>query len=299
MSKGSTVPPEATAQRVRVGSELRRLRVLAGVSGEQVARTLGWSQSKVSRIEGGLHSITVKDVAGLLEVYGVSDDARAELLGATAADNGEGAWIVRANGFPGRLGAMPAPESPTARVRHHQPVVLPGLLQTREYARTVIKAAGDDDPDARAEAQMRRQEILTATNGPQYDVVLDARALLLAVGPVDLIRDQILSLAVRAQRLRRLDLRVIPIAQPSPAFSTVGFTLYDFHATESAPVARIESPTGDAYFSAPEDIRRYATLFERLQGVALGRLDSVRYLRSLAADVDRYLGKAAPDSSDA
>jgi transcriptional regulator with XRE-family HTH domain len=271
--------------------ELRRLRVLAGLSGEQAAGALGWSQSKVSRIEGGLHSIAVKDIACLLEVYGVGDDARAELLGATAADNGEGAWIVRAGGFPPRQGPIPTPEPVTARIRDYQPVVLPDLLQTREYARSVIKAAGGDDPDALAEARMRRQEILTTATGPRYDVVLDARALLLAVAPVDLTRDQILSLAVRAQRLPRLDVRVIPLGKPSAIFSAVGFTLYDFRAPESPPVACVEASTGGAYFSAPEDIRHYADLFEALRGVALPRADSVRYLRSLAAEIERYLGE--------
>jgi transcriptional regulator with XRE-family HTH domain len=283
------MPPPATARRTRVGTELRRLRLLAGVSGEQVARTLGWSQSKVSRIEGGLHSITVKDVAGLLELYGVSDDVRAELLGATAADNGEGAWIVRSGSLPRLADSNPAPEPVTTRIRHHQPVVLPDLLQTRDYARSVIKAAGGDDPDTQTEARMRRQEVLTAANGPRHDIVLDARALLLAVAPVDLIRDQVLSLAVRAQRLPRLELRVIPLGAQSTAFSTVGFTLYDFRAPESSPVAWIESPTGDAYFSAPSDIERYAQLFEALRGVALSPLNSIRYLRSLAADVEQYL----------
>jgi transcriptional regulator with XRE-family HTH domain len=293
------VAPEANARRVRVGAELRRLRLLVGLSGEHVARTLGWSQSKVSRIEGGLHSITVKDIAGLLEIYGVSDDLRAELLGATAADNGEGAWIVRGGAAPGPQESVTALASTTARIRHHQPVVLPDLLQTREYARSVIRATGEDDPDTLAEARMRRQEILTTADGPRYDVVLDARALLPAVAPVDLIRDQILSLAVRAHRLPRLDLRVIPLGRPSAAFSTVGFTLYDFRAAESSPVARVESPTGDAYFSAPEDIQRYATLFETLQATALSGADSVRYLRSLAADVERYHREPGSDSSAA
>jgi hypothetical protein len=133
--------------------------------------------------------------------------------------------------------------------------------------------------------------MLTATNGPQYDVVLDARALLLAVAPVDLIRDQIRSLAVRAQRLPRLDLRVIPFGRPASAFSPAAFTVYDFRDPASSPVAWVESPTGDAYFSAAEDIQRYAELFEALQGAALSEVDSIRYLRSLAADVERYFAE--------
>src|SRR5919112_1016788 len=175
MHEGAGVPTDASAQRLRVGAELRRLRELAQLSGEHVARTLGWSQPKVSRIEAGRTSFTVKDVAGLLALYGVTDDVRAELLGATAEDNGEGAWIVRVGGFPRRQGSIAAPESVTKRIRHHQPVVIPGLLQTYDYARAVAQAAGAADPGAIAAARMHRQEMLTATNAPRYDVVLDAR----------------------------------------------------------------------------------------------------------------------------
>ena len=210
-------------------------------------------------------------------------------LGATAEDTGEGAWIVRAGGFPRRQGSIAALESVTKRIRHHQPVVLPGLLQTYDYARAVIKAAGAADPDGVAAARMRRQEMLTAKNAPKYEVVLDARALLLGVAGADLIRSQLLALADRADAVRRLDLRIIPLGAVSPAFSTVGFTLYDFRAPESPSVAWIESPTGDVYFSAPEDIDRYAELFKALQGVALPRDGSIGYLRSLATDVERYL----------
>ena len=90
---------EPSADRLRVGAELRRLREVAGLSGDYVARTLGWSQSKVSRIETGRHAIVARDVAALLIFYGAPDDVRAELLAATARDNGEGAWIQRAGDF--------------------------------------------------------------------------------------------------------------------------------------------------------------------------------------------------------
>ncbi|MGC9671252.1 helix-turn-helix domain-containing protein [Planosporangium sp. 12N6] len=284
---------DATAQRVRVGAHLRRLRVLAGLSGDQVAGTLGWSQSKVSRIEAGRHAVAVRDIADLLEVYGSGDDLRAELLGATATGNGEGAWLVRTSGPRPRRGPATGPEPVTARLREYQPAVLPGLLQTREYARRALAVSGTDDPDALAEAWMRHQEILTAANGPRYDLVLDARALLSAVAPVDVIHDQILSLAVRAQRLPRLDLRIVPVGRPAGGLCAVGFTLYDFHHPQSRPVACVESPTAAAYFAAPDDIRRYTDLFASLWSAALPGTESIRYLRSIAADLDRYLGDPA------
>ncbi|RZU49256.1 helix-turn-helix protein [Krasilnikovia cinnamomea] len=289
MHEGVGVPTDASAQRLRIGADLRRLRETAQLSGEQVARTLGWSQPKVSRIEAGRTAFTVKDVASLLALYGTPDDVRAELLGATAEDTGEGAWIVRAGGFPHRQDSIASLESGTKRIRHHQPVVVPGLLQTYEYARAVASAAGAKDPDAIAAARMRRQEMLAAKAGPKYEVVLDARALLLGVGDVDLMKRQLHAVAERAETLRRLDLRVIPLGAVVPVFSTVGFTIYEFQADESPSVAWIEAPTGDVYFSATEDVNRYAALFKKLRGVALTAEHSIGYLRSLATDVRRYV----------
>src|SRR5689334_11316448 len=111
------VGTEGSAQRLRIGAELRRIRLATGLSGEQAARALDWSQAKVSRMETGRTAFTVRDVAGLLAVYGVTDDVRAELLAATAEDVGEGAWIVRAGGFPRRQGSIAALESVTKRIR--------------------------------------------------------------------------------------------------------------------------------------------------------------------------------------
>nr|WP_277349666.1 DUF5753 domain-containing protein [Planosporangium thailandense] len=222
---------------------------------------------------------------------------RAELLGATAADNGEGAWIVRTGRDDGHPDPGAAPGFGTARIRHHQPVQLPGLLRTREYARAVAQATGDSDPDARADAWMRRQEVLTTVDGVRYEVVLDARALLLAVAPVEAVRHQILSLAVRARRLPRLDLRVIPIGRPLPVFASTGFMMYDFRAAGSRPLVRVECPAGDAFFAAPDDITRYAALFAALQSAALDPTESAGYLRSLAADLERYWPEPAAAAS--
>jgi len=265
------VPRDASAQRLRVGAELRRLRLQAQLSGEFVASAFGWAQSKVSRIETGRTAYTVKDVAGLLALYGVADDVRAELLGATSEDTGEGAWIVRAGGFPRRQGSISQLESAAKRIMHHQPVVLPGLLQTYDYALAVISAAGAADPASVAAARMKRQEMLAAKDAPRYEVVLDARALLLGVADVHLVRAQLRSLADRAASLPSLDFRIIPLGMIAPAFSTVGFTLYDFKEPESPTVAWVESPTGDVYFSAREESH------------------AIRYLEALEADIERYL----------
>jgi transcriptional regulator with XRE-family HTH domain len=285
------MPTPASAQRLRVGAELRRLREAAGLSGEQVAAALGWSQPKVSRIEMGRTAFTVRDVAGLLALYGVADDVRAELLAATAEDTGESAWIVRAGGWPRRQGAVASLEAVTRRIRQYQPMVVPGLLQTREYARAIAAAAGAADPDAIVEARVRRQEALALKDAPRFDVVFDARALLYRTFPVEVLRDQVVGLAERV-RQPRINLHVVPLGVEHDVVSAVGFTIYDFRQRESPPVVWIESPTGDVYFSAPDDVEQYEALFRRLRGVALGADDAARYLESLVPELERFARQA-------
>jgi transcriptional regulator with XRE-family HTH domain len=291
--KNVGMPTDASALRLRVGAELRRLREAANLSGEQVAATLGWSQPKVSRIETGRTAFTVRDVAQLLALYGVTGDVRAELLAATAEDTGEGAWIVRAGGFPRRQGSIASLEVVTKRIRQYQPVLVPGLLQTYEYAKTVAAAAGATDPTAIAAARMQRQDLLRGKDAPTFDVVLDARALLGRVGPVDVLRDQILHLAERAQQ-GTVNLNVIPLGTEYNVVSAVGFTIFDFRFEDSPSVVWIEPPAGDVYFSAPSDVEQHETLFSRLQGVALSTEDSVSYLPTLVAEVERYAEQVAP-----
>jgi transcriptional regulator with XRE-family HTH domain len=279
---------EPSSARLRIGAELRRLREAANLSGENVAKALDWSQSKVSRIETGRHAIVSRDIAALLIYYGAPDDVRAELLAATAKDNGEGAWIQRAGGFVRRQGAMAQMESVTSHIRHFQPVLVPGLLQTHAYAKDVAAAAGAKDPAEIADQRMKRQQILRAADAPHYSVVLDARALLCRFGEVEVIHDQIDHLADAVPKIPAVDLRVIPLMRQWPVSPAVAFMMYEFKHEGSAAVVWVEAPVGDSYFSDSTDVARHLALFNQLQAVALPRDPSLEYLRSLHAEVTRY-----------
>ncbi|BCJ37947.1 hypothetical protein Athai_54500 [Actinocatenispora thailandica] len=125
-----------SAQRARVGAELRRIRLAEGLSGEDVGAALGWSQSKVSRIETGRFGVSIPDLSALLSYYGVPEEVKAELLSTAADDAGiDGAWIVRAGGTPRRQGEVQAVETQLKRFRQHHPLLVPGQLQSEEYAR--------------------------------------------------------------------------------------------------------------------------------------------------------------------
>jgi len=279
---------EPSPARLRIGAELRRLREVANLSGDSVAKALNWSQSKVSRIETGRHAIVSRDIAALLVYYGAPDDVRAELLAATAKDNGEGAWIQRAGGFVRRQGAMAQMESVTSHIRHFQPVLVPGLLQTHAYAKDVAAAAGAKNPLEIADQRMRRQEILRGADAPVYSVVLDARALLCRFGEVDVIHGQIDHLADAVPTLAAVDLRVMPLMRQWPVSPASAFMMYEFKHAESAAVVWIEAAVGDSYFSDPTDVDRHLGLFNQLQAVALPGDASVEYLRSLHSEVARY-----------
>jgi len=269
-----------SARRVRLGAELRRLREGLQLSGDEVATALGWSQSKVSRIEASKHSVSVQDVAALLEQYGVSQDVRAELLGMAAEDVGESAWVVRAGGSPRRQGQVAAVEIAATQVRQYHPLIVPGLLQVPDYARGVITGVGFTDPEPIVAARRERQKILTAEQGPRLEFILDERALWLRPGPADVVAAQLRYLAELPSMAPRLSLRVVPVDVEDQVVGMVPFIEYTF--TESPPIVFIETPTADLFLSAREDVSTYATLFDRLTATALSPEESARYLLSLA-----------------
>lgn len=273
-------PAAVSARRIRLGVELRRLRESLDLSGDEVADTLGWSQSKVSRIEAAKHSVSVQDVAALLGQYGVSQDVRAELLGMAAEEIGESAWVVRAGGSPRRQGHVASVEVTAARVRQYHPLIVPGLLQTADYARGVITGVGFPNAEPIVAARLQRQKILTAEHGPQFEVVLDERALWLRPGPVAVVAAQLHRLAELARSVPRLSLRIVPVDVEDQVVGMVPFIEYTF--TDSPPVVFIETPTADLFLAAASDVSTYSALFDRLTASALEPEDSARYLLALA-----------------
>jgi transcriptional regulator with XRE-family HTH domain len=265
----------STEARVRVGAELRRLRAAAGVSGERVAEELGWSQAKVSRIEAARVAHAVADIGALLELYGAPMDLRVDLLARVAAESGETAWVVRWGDGP----VAPPMEGVLDRIREYQPHLVPPLLQTPEYADLVTRRAGVADPAETVERRLRSQEALRKASAPRYDLVLDARVLLVDLGGLDILAAQVSALIVWG--LGHVRLRVVPIGAPVGALSTVPFTIYDFRQWDAVPVVHVETPTADLFTAAVPDREKYLALFRRLSGSALSVQGSLRYLGAI------------------
>jgi transcriptional regulator with XRE-family HTH domain len=274
------------AQRQRVAAELKQIREGLSVPGEEVAAALGWSQPKLSRIENARIAVSGRDLATLLQYYGVPEDVQAELLTINAAEDGSaGAWIVRAGGTPRRHSEVAAVETRVSAIRQYYPLMVPGQLQSWEYALANTRAGGWPDPESIVSRRMQRQKLLEDDDGPSYSAVLDARAFLAWPGSMDVMHSQLSHLRARCL-LPKIEVRIIPLSAPRTALAMGPFTIYDFR-TESTPrVAFIESQTADLYLSAAADVDTYVSIFDALANDALDASASVKHLAWLADYID-------------
>lgn len=250
-----------------VGFELRRIREAAGISGSAVARDLGWSQSKISRVETGRFGASVSEVAELLAYYGVAEEVRAEILGSVARSSGlEGAWVVSAGGAPRRQAAVEAVESRVKRLRQYQTAWIPGLLQTASYATAICEAAGLS-ADVVVPARLERQRLLAERRGVRYEAVLDESTLRRSprATSADMV-DQMTHL-LDLLDTGYADLRVLKLGAVVPTFAVGSFVLYEFKS--GSPVVLCENQTADLYLSADRDIAAYLKVFRGLHKDAL------------------------------
>jgi hypothetical protein len=247
----------------------------------EVGSALGWSQSKVSRIEAGRLSTTLNDLSALLALYSVPEEVRAELLSVAVAGDGlPGAWIVRAGGPSRRQSEVAAIEARVQRIRQYAAVTVPGLLQCESYTRAIAVAGGFGSVEDIVKRRRARQEVLRAESAPTLDVVLDERALQRWPGHPDVLDAQLRHLRAAA-KLPQVRMRILPNGSAASGVVAVGpFLMYDFREP-APPVVMLESQTADAYLSASEDLNAYGILFENLVKDSLSLTESDDYLRSM------------------
>jgi transcriptional regulator with XRE-family HTH domain len=183
----SPVPPELvasgpTALRIVLGGQLRRLREAHGITCEAAGRVIRASASKISRLEHGRVSMKQRDLADLMTLYGVTGEAeRADVLRLAGEAARPGWWQQYGEILPGWSEFYLGLEAAASRIRTYEMQFVPGLLQTPEYARAVIRgghpAAPADEIARRISLRMKRQQILSRPDGPKLWAVVDETAL--------------------------------------------------------------------------------------------------------------------------
>ncbi|MGH3320567.1 MAG: helix-turn-helix domain-containing protein [Streptosporangiaceae bacterium] len=280
-------------QRARLGAELRRLRLLAGLSGRKLAAHIGIGQASVSRIENAQAVPSLPEVMAWADAVGASEESRAVLVGLTeSALNEVEAWRTSQQaGMPALQADVAALEATAQTLRIFQPTIVPGLLQTAEYARQVFTASdvtGRGEYAPAVAARVERQQILYES-GRVFEFVLTEPALRWRAGPPSVLRPQ-LDRVVTVSTLDNVSVGVIPIGTTTPVIPWVGFNLYENRTDDDRSFVTIETPHARVTVSDPEDVRIYQAHMGQLRRVAVWGDDA----RSLLARMSR---EVSDDSS--
>lgn len=254
--------------RMLVGAQLRRLREARGVSREEAGNAIRASHSKISRLELGRTSFKRRDVADLLTLYGVTDDAeRATLLSLAEQASVPGWWQAYSDVVPGWFDAFLGLEQAACVIRSYEVQFVPGLLQTENYARSVIQLGRRDvtgpEVERRVALRMRRQELLYRSNPPKLWIVIDEGALRRLIGGAATMRAQIEHL-IRIAEFPHVTLQIMPFYACGHSGAAGPITILRFPEGELPDVVYLEQLGGALYLDKPAETERYWHVMNRL-----------------------------------
>lgn len=257
-----------TVLRMLLGAQLRRLRESSGVTREGAGWEIRASESKISRMELGRVGFKERDVADLLTLYGVTAPEEREALLKLARDaNSPGWWHRYGDVLPSWFQSYLGLEAAAALIRSYEVQFVPGLLQTREYARAVVLlghgTAAPAEIERRVALRMQRQQLLRRENPPLLWAVVDEAALRRPIGGREVMRGQVAAL-VEATKSPHIRLQVIPFAAGGHAAAGGAFTILRFGDQDLPDIVYIEQLTSALYLDKRDDLDYYAVAMERL-----------------------------------
>jgi transcriptional regulator with XRE-family HTH domain len=274
--------PRPTVGQRRLARALRRLRANAGLTIEQVAEKLELSPSTISRIETAQASVRRPDVREMLDMYGVTG-MEAEQLLQLVEESRQRPWWQEYRDLPSA--PLADLEGEAASIWQYSALLVPGLLQTEEYASAVLHTVRSDDrPEymqRRLQLRIERQSLLTHQRLPEYRVILDEGVLRRTVGGTEVMRAQLERL-INSSALPNVSLQVLPFSTGAHPGLDGEFTILSYQAPEDPDVVYLENAGGEAYIEDPTVTRRYKSIFERLQVAALDSADSIKALADIS-----------------
>lgn len=273
--------------RRELGALLRDLRVAADLTVEQVADRLLVSPSKISRLETGQRGASLRDIRDLCELYEVDDQAQRDHLAALAREGRRSAWWQQYSlPYANYVGL----EAEATLIRDFEPGVFPGLLQIPDYVRAIhesgIPKVGSDLLDERIEERRRRQEILgRGEQAPRLQAVIDEAVLHRVIGGPEVMGAQI-DHVVEACESPNITVQVIPFTVGAhPALDST-FTLLEFE--DPVPgIVYVEGLVGWLYLDRPQDVQRYAQVFDRLCAISLSEQKSLDAMKRMSAAYEK------------
>ena len=257
-----------TVLRILLGSQLRRLREAKGVTRDDAGYTIRASGSKISRMELGRVSFKERDVEDLLDLYGVDEEEAQALIALARQANSPGWWHKYSDVLPDWFQVYVGLEEAALLIRLYEVQFVPGLLQTADYARAVIRlglpSASADEVERRVGLRLARQEVLKKeSGGPRLWAVVDEAALRRPIGGGEVMRAQLVRL-IEAAREPNITLQVVPFRSGGHAAEAGAFTVMRFPEVDLPDVVYLEHLTSALYLDTREDVEKYTEVMERL-----------------------------------
>ena len=257
----------------RLGFELKQLREQAGLSAGEASERICMNRGQLSHIELGRTSILTERLRDLCRAYGCADEPFVEALVALSEASGKGWWSAyKKHMGPGALDLAEL-ESQAVAIRTHEPLFIPGLFQTADYARAIFASPklGFDNVEEGLRFRMERQRILTLDDPPSVHAVIHEAALHMRFGGVDVVREQLLRL-VELARLPHVTIQIYPFSAQAYAALSGNFA----HFVPGNPklgAVLLEAPLGSRYLTEPTQLLEYTALFDHLAESALAPID--------------------------
>ena len=276
---------QPTVRGRELGEGLRQAMLASGLTGKEIAEQLGWHQSDVSRSLSGKRTVKETEVAMFLGICRVGGKEAERLLKLCREANKPGWYQQHGTRLPEQLRTYIDHEDKATRIRDFQSTLLPGSLQTGDYARAVISRGANvpaDKVDERVAARLARSGIFSRPNAAQFLFFVHEFALRLPVGGSAVMSDQLhhlLRMSVRAN----ISLRVIPAALGAHAAGAGSFIYMEFG--EIPPVIYLESETTAEFLELPLEIDAYQRIIAALAESALGEAQSRDLIGSLAIEL--------------
>ncbi|RMI40858.1 helix-turn-helix domain-containing protein [Streptomyces triticirhizae] len=288
---GSTVP------RRQLGRYLRELREKARMPVKVAAAELEWSTPRIWRIETGQVSLRSLDVRDMCEIYGAPAELTKALMGLAKETKAKGWWHAFGDVIPEGFDLYVGLEEAASSIASYESDIVPGLLQTEEYAAAIVSVhtpgISKDDLEAWVRVRIERQTLLTRVTSPlHFQVALSEAVLRRAVGGREEMRRQLAHLVYMSE-LSNITLRVVPFAagthlgMVTGPFSILRFPLDKDGKPTEPPTVYADGYTGNLYLDKPKEVDQYETAFRGIWQAALDEQASRRLLAEVAGEYEQ------------
>ena len=268
-----------TVRRRRLGQELRQLREAADLTMDEVARRLEVSPAKISRIETGRVGVRPRDVSDLLDQYKVTGRHRDDLLTLSREARQQGWWHSYSDVLSEGTDIWIGLETEAEAIRLYELQLVPGLLQSEEYARAVLRAHYRSEQleqiDQRVKLRLARQQLVIEQNNTPIWAVLDEAVLQRQMGSPEIMQSQYRRLLEFSEE-GNITIQVLPLDVGVYSGVPVGFWIMQL--ADSPEVVVIEHRGGVLYIERSEDVAAYVHVFDWIRATAKGPEESISYI---------------------